>query len=123
VQFIANYNGLRGEEGELIFMQDNTPGYATKDILIMLKALVILREKWPPFSPDLNPIETLWKYMKIYLEKKYRDYVFKLYDIQRERIWEAWHAVVTPGLLIKLIKGMPERIKAVILADGKFTKY
>jgi transposase len=47
----------------------------------MLKALVILCEKWPPFSPDLNPIKTLWKYIKIYLEKKYRDYVFKLYDI------------------------------------------
>jgi hypothetical protein len=31
--------------------------------------------------------------------------------------------VVTPGLLIKLIKGMPKRIKAVILVDGKFTKY
>jgi transposase len=104
-------------------MQDNALGHAAKDILAMLEVLAILREKWPPFSPNLNPIETLWKYIKIYLEKKYRDYVFKSYDIQRERIWEAWHAVVTPGLLIELIKGMPERIKAVILVDGKFTKY
>jgi hypothetical protein len=31
--------------------------------------------------------------------------------------------VATPGLLIKLIKGMPKRIKTVILADGKFIKY
>jgi hypothetical protein len=61
--------------------------------------------------------------MKIYLEKKYRDYVFKSYNTQRERIWEAWYTVATPGLLIESIKGMPDRMKAVILVDGRFTKY
>jgi hypothetical protein len=90
--------------------------------IILLKDLVPTC-KWPPYSPDLNPIETLWKYMKNYLEDKYGDYAFKSYEIQRERIWEAWNTVVTPGLLIELIKSMPERMKAVIKAKGKFTKY
>jgi hypothetical protein len=39
-----------------------------------------------------------------------------------ERIWEAWHAIVTPGLLIELITSMPERIEAVIAADARFTR-
>ena len=33
------------------------------------------------------------------------------------------NTVVTPGLLQELIESMPERIEAVIKADGKFTKY
>ena len=38
-----------------------------------------------------------------------------------ERIWEAWHAIVTSGLLIELIKSMPERMEAVNAAAGRFT--
>ena len=35
----------------------------------------------------------------------------------------AWDAVATPGLLQELIESMPDRMQAVIDADGKFTKY
>lgn len=122
-QFLADNNGLRGEERELIFMQDNAPGHAAKETIAMIEAFGILRLKWPPFSPDLNPIETVWKYMKNYLEDKYGDYVFQSYDEQRRRIWEAWDKIVTPGLLIELIKSMPKRMEAVIAAEGRFTKY
>ncbi|PMD53238.1 uncharacterized protein K444DRAFT_171487 [Hyaloscypha bicolor E] len=67
-------------------MQDNAPGHAAKETIAIIEAYAILRFKWPPFSPDLNPIETVWKYRKNYLEDKYGDYVFKSYDVQREQI-------------------------------------
>ena len=67
-------------ERELIFMQDNTAGHAAKETIALLETLGIAVCKWPPYSPDLNPIETLWKHMKEYLQAKYGDCKFKSYD-------------------------------------------
>ena len=108
---------------ELLFMQDNAPGHLAKDIKSLLKKLRIIIVNWPPFSPDLNPIETLWKHIKEYLQEKYRDCPFKSYEQQKERIIEAWEIVVTLGLLRELIESMPARIEAVIAANRRFTKY
>jgi transposase len=48
-------------------MQDNAPAHAAKETKQLLADLAINRFEWPPYSPDLNPIETLWKYMKNFL--------------------------------------------------------
>jgi transposase len=50
---------------------------------------VIVVAKWPLYSPNLNPIETFWKYMKEFLQNKYGDYKFKNYEEQKTRIQEA----------------------------------
>jgi hypothetical protein len=104
-------------------MQDNAPGHAAKETKQLLHDFAVVIVNWPPFPPDLNPIETVWKYMKNYLEDTYGDYAFGSYNIQRERVLEAWEEVVTSGLLIELIKSMPQRMQAVIDAEGRFTKY
>jgi ketohexokinase/beta-glucosidase len=104
-------------------MQDGAPGHAAKETKALLRQLGIVTILWPAYSPDLNPIETLWKYMKEYLQRKYGDCKFKSYPEQRARVQEAWDEVVTPGLLIELIKSMPRRMQAVINAEGRFTKY
>ena len=88
-QYLCDIAGLKGMEQELIFMQDNTPGHATKETITLLEALAIAVCKWPPYSPDLNPIETLWKHMKEYLQAKYKDYKFKSYNKQKIRVQEA----------------------------------
>lgn len=123
VAYLEDIGGLKGGDRELYFMQDNAPGHAaqeTKDLLYNFAVVVV---NWPPYSPDLNPIETVWKYMKNYLEDTYGDCAFGSYELQRERVIEAWEEVATPGFLIELIKGMPDRMKAVIKAEGRFTKY
>ena len=104
-------------------MQDNAPGHAVKETKALLEQLAIVVVNWPPYSPDLNPIETLWKHIKEYLQARYGDCKFKSYDEQKERIQEAWNKIVTPGLLQELIESMPDRMQAVIDAKGKFTKY
>ena len=40
-----------------IFMQDNAPCHKTKTVLIFLEEEGIAVMKWPPQSPDMNPIE------------------------------------------------------------------
>jgi transposase len=54
----------------LRFMQDNTPGHAQLTIKEM-RERGICPIFWPPFSPDLNPIETVWNKMKDWMAKYY----------------------------------------------------
>jgi transposase len=122
-QYLANLEGLIGEPGELLFMHDGAPGHTAKETKELLKNFAIHVILWPPYSPDLNPIETLWKHMKEYLTAKYRDYQFETYEVSKAKVQEAWDEVETSGLLRELIESMPMRMEAVIAADGKFTKY
>jgi transposase len=72
--------------------------------------LAVVIFTWPPYSPDLNPIETLWKHMKEYLQAKYGDCKFRNYKEQRQRVQEAWDTIATPGILRKLIENMLARM-------------
>jgi hypothetical protein len=82
---------------------------------------------WPPYSPDLNPIEHLWWALK---KQVYKDYP-NLREMDRaEEDWEyfceclkaSWQRI--PRRLIKqLIMSMPQRLHACRRARGWQTKY
>lgn len=80
---------------------------------------------WPPYSPDLNPIEHVWKIMKDNIEYKYPDSnggKRRSSDQIRAIVKEAWDSVCTQELT-DLIESMHDRCQAVIDADGGPTKY
>jgi transposase len=83
-QYLCDIEGLKGIARELLFMQDNALGHATKETKDLLATLAIIVISWPPYSPDLNLIERLWKHMKEYLQFYYRECKFKSYTEQRE---------------------------------------
>ena len=42
-------------------MQDNTPWHKAKTVLSFLEEEEIDVMKWPPQSPDMNPMGNVWK--------------------------------------------------------------
>ena len=77
---------------------------------------------WPPYSPDLNPIEHLRYEVKklIYQVRPDIDSVTGSDNTVWEALWraleEAW--ILIDSEMMKLIGGMERRIKAVIAAEG-----
>ncbi len=73
---------------------------------------------FPPYSPDLNPIENVWNDLARRVENKPASTIQQLQDAIAEE-WEA----TSVDLLRKLARSMPKRCKAVIDAKGDHTKY
>jgi hypothetical protein len=73
---------------------------------------------FPPYSPDLNPIENLWSSLARSVELRKCDTMEKLQDV----IAEEWDKVDVE-LLRTLVHSMPDRCRAVIDAKGWHTKY
>ena len=110
-----------------IFMQDNVPIHNAKYIKNFLEKHGIWTMEWPPYSPDLNPIEHLWWALKKLVYKLYPELATiggSEEDLKalRKALKEAWKKL--PNSLIRcLIKSMPRRLEAVRKAKGWQTKY
>jgi transposase len=52
-------------------MQHNAPCYNANSIMAFLASKNVEMIQWPPYSPDLNPIENLWGLMKRKLADDY----------------------------------------------------
>jgi transposase len=58
-------------EPDRIFMQDNAPIYIAYKIKKWFEDHSILLTDWPPYSPDLNPIEYIWARIKEWIINNY----------------------------------------------------
>ena len=76
---------------------------------------------FPPYSPDLNPIENLWNiHARLVEAREKADTIEKLQDI----VAEEWNTINNNKQLLKtLAHSMPARIQAVLDAHGFHTKY
>lgn len=82
---------------------------------------------WPPYSPDLNPIENIWKILKKRINDRCPELAgFPVTMEAKERLIEAavevWESI-EDDVFKDLIKSMPIRLTACFNADGYYTKY
>ncbi len=83
--------------------------------------------EWPPYSPDLNPIEHLWAQLKLWINDHHPELIRmgkSEEDYQRlfSAIYEAWDAI-GEEVIQNLIKSMDIRVNAVIAAKGWYTRF
>jgi transposase len=101
-------------------MQDNAPCHTSKLVKSFLARKNIEFIIWPPYSPDLNPIENIWHWMKHVLETEYPVCV-SAEEIE-ERIFEIW-GTIDAEMCSKYCSNYEKRLLAVINSNGGYTKY
>jgi transposase/uncharacterized coiled-coil protein SlyX len=99
-------------------LQDNAPQHKSVLVRTWLFNNGIQCIDFPPYSPDLNPIENLWADLARRVEEFQCETMEQLQDIVAEQ-WKK----TSKKLLRTLARSMPERCQAVIEAKGDHTKY
>ena len=109
------------------FMQDNAPIHTATHSRDWLEDHGVATMDWPPYSPDLKPIEHLWWALKKKLHDLHPEFdtigdSAEEWEAFENGLVEAWFAI-PDTLIASLILSMPQRIRAVIQAKGYQTKY
>lgn len=111
-----------------IFQQDNARIHIatrTKDWFCTQPFTLM---EWPAKSPDMNPIEHLWRCLKAELHKRYPDTatlpggperVKATLEVRLQEVWQE----IGPERLLRLIASMPSRVLELYQAKGWYTSY
>lgn len=100
--------------GNWILQQDNARPHVRKDILeAMMYYSIDILPQWPPYSPDLNPIELVWAIMKRRVEAQNPKSIQELKNI----IFDVWENL-SMQTINSLVDQMPNRIQKVISSQG-----
>ena len=93
-----------------IFQHDNAPCHTARIVKQWLEQHGIRTLQWPAQSPDLSPIENLWRILKVRVAK-HRPQTL-------DALWQAvqleWRDI-SPDLCIKLVASRPRRCAAVLV--------
>ena len=121
-------NLLAYYEPGYIFMQDNAPSHKAQKTKDWFAYHGIEVTEWPPNSPDLNPIEHCWNWIKDWIDQNRPDLHLlprnntTTLDALFQAIEEAWDAM-PDSYIESLIRSMDTRVNAVIEAEGWYTRY
>ena len=106
------------ELNEFNFQQDNNPKHISAIIKSYFQRNNINVLPWPSQSPDMNPIEHLWGYLKTRVSERLLSNIKQLKSIIKQE-WEA----IPKELCQKLMNSVERRVEALFKAKGNHTKY
>lgn len=105
-------------EGEnWCFQQDSAPAHKANDTQAMLEEKCpdfITRDQWPPYSPDLNPLDySVWSILESKACEKPHSNVASL----KRALEKAWDEI-SVEMLAKIVDNFPKRLKKCVDANG-----
>ncbi|GBN49121.1 Transposable element Tcb1 transposase [Araneus ventricosus] len=106
--------------GNNFFYQDNDPMHTALNVRLWCLYNCPQNLKTPLQSPNLNPIEHIWRELEVRVRKHDIKTKSELKTVMMEE-WMNIDAEITKKK--KLVKSIPKRLKAVVDAKGYPTKY
>ncbi len=101
-----------------VFQHDNDPKHTTRATKEWLRKKHFKVLEWPSQSPDLNPIENLWRELKVRVAQRQPQNITALEEICMEE-WAKIPATVCENL----VKTYRKCLTSVIANKGYITKY
>ena len=103
-----------------LFMDDGASCHDSNTVVDFCAQRGIQRPYWPANSPDMNPIEHIWGWIKMRLTNL-RVKPTTMAELKRE-IAEIWDSIELSSIQ-KLYESMPLRLHSLFARRGGSTKY
>ncbi len=101
-----------------IFQQDNAKPHSAHITKSWLRRKRVRVLDWPACSPDLSPIENVWRILKRKMQQRRPRTVAHLMTCLQEE-WDK----ITPETLHHLVSSVPKRLLSVVKRNGNITKW
>ena len=100
------------------FQQDNDPKHVSRTAQNFFEANEINWWKTPPESPDLNPIENVWGYLKYFLRNNYKPTNLETLEAGIMQFWENLTPEICTKFISHIFKVMPKVVECNGAASG-----
>lgn len=104
--------------GPWIFQQDNVRFHTTPETVTYLHEKGVTLIEWPPWSPDLNPIENLWNVLKARVYSRFPQSMEEMEAMIREE----W-ADIDLKFISRICRSMPQRLQLLLDNNGHKISY